>query len=111
MQSKIKELETGRHIIKQRGIEKAESIAHYESAIALTILRIKNDKIEVFEGEKIDSKMPANLVEKVAKGFCWKEKLEVEKTEAFYKAAIVGMQSIMAELNALQSINRYLDKS
>ncbi len=110
MQGKILELEQGRKIIAKRGTEKAVAISNYEREMSLTILKIKNGKITEFEDEIIDKKLPANLVEKIAKGMCWKEKLEVEKTEALYKAGIVGMQSIMAELNGLQSLNKYLEK-
>jgi predicted nucleic acid-binding Zn-ribbon protein len=110
IQTKIHELEKGRAIIKDRATDKAEAISEYEKAISLTILKIKNGMITEFEGQQIDEKLPANLVEKIAKGICWQEKLAVEKTEGFYKAAIVGMQSIMSELNGLQSLNKYLDK-
>ena len=110
MQDKIKSLEQGRTLIGKRGVDKANAISNYEKTLALTVLKIKNRKILEFEDEFIDEKLPANLVEKIAKGIVWKEKLEVEKCEALYKAGIIGMQSIMAELNALQSLNKYLDK-
>lgn len=110
MQSKISQLEKGRDVIKERAQKRANAISNYEKAISLTILKIKNGKLDDFEGEVIDSKFPANLIEKIARGICWKEKLEVEEAEGVYKAAVIGMQSLMSELNGLQSMNRYLDK-
>jgi len=49
-------------------------------------------------------------MEKIAKGICYQEKLNMELAEAQYKNAIVGMSAIQAELNGFQSIYRHLEQ-
>jgi hypothetical protein len=107
--NKIELLEKGRIIISERGNKKAQTISEYEKQMAIVIIKLKNGIEFNLDGEKI-SNPPATFLEKIARGICWKEKLEMEKSEAEYKAAIVGMTSLEAELSALQSLNRYLDK-
>ena len=109
IEQKIKLLESGRKIINERATKKAQAISDYERAIAVTILKLKNNQITEWDGQSLDSKLPANLIEKIAKGICWEEKLVVERAEGYYKAAVTGMHSIMAELNGLQSLNRHIE--
>jgi len=98
IEEKIKLLEKGRQTLAIKAKEKAEAIAEYDKKMAKTIIQMKN------EG------MPITLIERIAKGICWKEKLAKELAEAEYKNATVKMEAIMAELNGYQSINRYLEK-
>lgn len=110
IEEKIGELQAGRRQLSKRAENKANCIANYERCLSIMILQIRNGKEVEFEGEKIINPQ-AVLIEKIAKGICWNEKLESEKAEAEYKNAIVGMQSLQAELNGYQSIYRYLDKT
>jgi len=96
--------------IKDRGIEKAVASADYEKVIALTIIKLRNGKEFEFKGEII-SDPPVTIIEKIAKGICYKEKLELEKAEAMYKSLITNLQATEAQLNAYQSLNKYLDNS
>ena len=96
IEKKIRELETGRMIIRDRAEQKANAIACYDRALAIKIITLKNEKL------------PLSIVDKVARGECWKEKLEMEKAEGMYRAATSGIDSLCAELNGWQSIFRHL---
>jgi hypothetical protein len=104
---KINQLEKGRPEIIKRARKRAETISEYEKELSLAIVKLKNGMITELHGLKIDN-LPATLIEKVAKGVVYKEKLNMELADAEYKAAITGMQSLEAELNGYQSMNRYL---
>lgn len=106
--SRITLLSKGRVLIKDRAKAKAESISHYEKVLAITILKLKNEAIPEFEGNVI-GKLPVTLVEKIAKGICWREKMDSELATDEYKAVIVKMDSLKAELNGYQSMNKHLD--
>ena len=104
---KIELLETGRKELLKRARRKAEAVADYEKALATTIIKLRHDAIpEVFGFPVIN--LPATLIEKTARGLVYSEKLEMELAESEYKAAIVGMAAIQAELNGYQSVNRFL---
>ena len=107
IEEKIKTLELGRDILKEYAKNKAETISNYEKQMAIVLIRLKNGSEFDLEGEKIKNP-PASIMEKIAKGVCFKEKLDMELAEAQYKNAIVGMGAIEAELNGYQSINRFL---
>lgn len=109
IEDKIKLLEAGRKELKTRAERKAETIAEYDRRMAITMIELKNGVEVMWEGQKIQNP-PATIIEKIAKGLCWQSKLEMEKAEAFYKNAIVGLHTITAELNGLQSVNRYLSE-
>jgi hypothetical protein len=112
IEKKIRALELGRQVVTVRAEAKATAIAKLEKSLAVMVIRLKNlgsDEIVEFEGEEIKGPPPTTLVERIAKGMCWKEKLEAEEAEGRYKAAISGMESLRAELNGLQSINKHFD--
>lgn len=109
IQSKIEELRKGRQLLKDRAEQKAIAMADYDRSLAIIILKLKNGVPMEFEGEKVVNP-PVSVIEKIAKGMCWNQKLEKEKAEASYKAGITSMESLKAELNGLQSINRYLEE-
>ena len=106
---KISLLEKMRVEIRHRAVNKAEASANYDKVIALTILKLKNGAIEEFGGEP-GKGLPATVLEKIARGICWAEKLKADEAEALYKSLISNIDSVMAELCGLQSLNRYLDK-
>ena len=90
IQEKIKTLELGRELLKERAEEKAEAIANYEKQIALTLIKLKNGVEFELDGEKIVNPL-GSVLEKIAKGICYKEKLSMELAEAQYKNVIVGI--------------------
>lgn len=109
IQRYIKLLDTGREEIKQRAKHKAETIAEYDKVLTTTIIKLRNGVTLEIEGEKI-SNPPATLVEKIAKGYVWRERLEMETAESEYKNAVMGMSALEAQLNGYQSIFRHLDE-
>lgn len=109
IQNKIKLLEKGRALLEEQAITKSQTIAEYEKHLAVTIIQLKNGKEIEFEGETIVNP-PATIIEKIARGICYQDKLEMDKAEAMYKATITKIQSIQAELNGYQSIFRHLEK-
>ena len=107
IQEKIILLEKGRGQIEIAGQEKATTSGNYDKALALALIRLKNGVMLDIEGEKIENP-PASTAERIAKGICFQQKIDMEMAENKYKAIISKMQSVQAEVNALQSINRYL---
>jgi len=107
IEKKIKLLERMRVEIRERAESRAITMAEYDKQLAITIIRLKNNNIEEWEGEEM-IKLPATIIEKTAKGICWKAKLEMEKADALYKSLISNINSVQAELNGFQSINRHL---
>ncbi len=109
IQNKILKLSEGRKLIKQRAEEKSNYIGEYDRKMAITIMRLKNG--EKFSIDNVDiggDSLPGNLIEKLAKGICYKEKIDMEKAEGLYKSAVSGMRSLETEMSGLQSIFRYL---
>ena len=87
IQGKIKQLELGRDIIKERAREKAEAIGEYEKEIAKILIGLKNGKEFTLEGEVIKDP-PASITEKIARGICYQEKINAELKETEYRNAI-----------------------
>jgi len=108
IEEKIKTLELGREVLKERAEEKARAISNYDKQIAITLIRLKNGAEFELDGHKVKDPL-ATVSEKIAKGICYQERLDQELAEATYKNAIVGMQAISSELNAYQSIFRHLE--
>jgi len=107
MTKRIKALTDSRSTLKDLAITKANAITEYEKKVAITIIKLRNGMEAELEGEVI-SNPPVTVIDKVSKGMCWQEKLEMEKSEALYKAEIVCMNALQAELNGLQSLNKYV---
>lgn len=76
--------------------EKAGTIAAYEKRMAKEIVELKANG------------HPVTLVEKLAKGKCAKESIEMHTAEAMYKTTMTLIQITMAQLNALQTKSKYL---
>ena len=106
---KIEILKNCRSQLAQKGNAKAQKMAEYEKAIAVIMIRLKNGIEYELDGNKIINPQ-TTIIEKLARGIAWKEKLEQDKAETDYKSLITFIQTVEAEVNALQSINRYLDK-
>ena len=109
IRAKVKLLETGRNLMKERSKLKAETMAEYEKEIAITILKLRNGVEMKFEGQVI-VKTPVTVLDKIAKGICWRERLAMDMADNEFRAAIIGMKAIETEMTGLQSINKYFDK-
>ena len=108
MRKKIDEMAEMRQQLEERSKRKAHAISLYDNKLALIIIKLKNG-----EQMKLDDipvkKPPTTITEKIAKGICWKERLEQEEAEGLYKSLISNLEAIKAELNGLQSIFRHLE--
>jgi len=96
---KIRELEFLRRDFEKLAIEKARTMGVYDRDLRIATLRLKDE-----------GKLPATLIEKVAKGDCYKQRSNADLAEALYKIQIVKAQMVQAELNGYQSIFRHLDE-
>jgi len=110
IRKKIYEIEEIRKVIKDRGEEKARAQAVYDKELAKVLIGLKNGE-EFKLDDKIVKNPPATITEKIAKGLCWREKLAMEEAEMLYKSAISNMDAVCSQLNAWQSINRYLERA
>jgi hypothetical protein len=108
IQNKIKEIDTIRKEIKQRGIDKADAISQYEMSVSITIMKLRAGIEFQLADEKI--KNPSvTIMEKIARGICWQEKRAVELAESGYKSIIVNLEACQAQLTAMQSLFRHQD--
>jgi len=109
IENKINELEAHREAVFDAATRKADKLAQYRREKAITILKLKNKMIPSFEGVVISYPMQATLIPQIAQGMCWKECFERTEAESSYKGLITIMESLKAELNGLQSINKHLE--
>jgi len=93
--------------LDQAAEDKSSSLADYEKAVAITILKLKNGAITEFEGNPINN-IPATLIPPVARGICYKESFDKEMGETNYKSLTVKIDAKKAVLNGLQSVNKFL---
>lgn len=87
--------------------DKAQAQSDYDRAMTLTVLKLNNGHLHFQDHEPIGKIVQSNIP-LIAKGICWRECLEKESTDALYKACISNLEALKAQLNGLQSINRYL---
>ena len=104
----IDNLEGMKTKLKERSHRKAQAIANYDKSLALTIIEIRNGKGVTVDG-KLITDTGVSLADKLAKGACYQQRLEMEVAEAEYKSLIAAIEVTKAQLNGLQSINRHLD--
>ena len=98
-----------RDSLRIRAEDKANAAGEYEKAIALTIIQLKNGIPFDFEGEIIE-KPPATITEKIAKGICYRQSIQKDLTESYYKNTVLSLQTIQTIINAFQSILKYSDE-
>lgn len=104
---KIKQLELGRQMLREVLDERAIKISNYEKMLAITMIKLKNGEELSIEGNKIVNP-PATSIEKISRGICYKEKLEMEEADAKLKAHYVKINALTSELMALQNLNKNL---
>jgi len=107
MQERITLLQKARGAIKLLAVSKARAIGAYDRALAVTIVKLKNGVEMEMDGVKVLNPQ-TTIVEKIARGICFIEKINMEEADALYKAEISNMEAIKSELNGLQSLNRYI---
>ena len=106
IQEIIKQLETAKKHIKERSEKKAEASAQYDKAVASVLIGLRNGKAYELDGVAI-SEPPASIMDKVARGICWQEKLNMDLAEAEYKSLITGIELTQSQLMGWQSIFKY----
>ncbi len=110
IEKRIELLAIARKELAERASLKAVTIAEYDKALTITLIKLREGVEQEFEGHKIKG-VPATIMEKLAKGMCWQERLAMEKANAGYGVAVSGMNSLQAELNGWQSIYRHLEQT
>ena len=108
IEKKISEIDKIKSTIKERGEKKALMSANYEKQLSIVMIRLKNGIDYTVDGQ-IVSNPPATIIEKIARGICFQERLNMEESEALYKSAIINLEATMAQMNALQSLSKYLE--
>ncbi|NRA91244.1 MAG: hypothetical protein HRU26_00925 [Psychroserpens sp.] len=95
-------------LIRKLSTKRAELLSNYDKKMAITLIRLKNGYEFVLDGQKIVNP-PATVMEKIAKGICYQEKLDMEVSDAAYRSLMSNIETTKAQLNGLQSINKHLD--
>lgn len=106
IQEIIKQLETAKKHIRERSEKKAETSAHYDKAITSVLIGLKNGKSYELDGVAI-ANPPASIMDKLARGICWQEKLNMDLAEAEYKSLLTGIEIAQSQLMGWQSIYKY----
>lgn len=109
IENRISVLKTLRRSLKEVAQKKAEAISEYERELSKTIISLKNGQKFMLDGKEI-ANPPATLIEKIARGICFQEKLNCDLAETNYKSVITSINAVMAELNGWQSIYRHLEE-
>lgn len=104
---KITELEHYKNNIKKLGDAKDIESANYEKQLAKTIIKIRNGAEIEIDGQRI-SNPPVSIIEKIAKGACWSEKLRMDSAETAYKANQSMVSIAESQLNGYQSIFKHM---
>ena len=96
--------------LKVRAEDKAKAIGEYEKALAITLVKLRNGEAFEIDGQIIVDP-PVSIMDKLAKGICYKESIARDIAESNYKNAVLALESIKAIINALQSMLRYTDET
>lgn len=96
---KITELDQLKNDLHELAVDKAFQASNYESNIAKSILKLKE------EGQ------PASILEKLARGLCANDKFNMDLSESKYKNHLKIIDLTEAQLNGYQSINRHLSET
>lgn len=107
IEKRIELLAEARKLLAERASLKAVTIAEYDKALAITLIKLREGIEMEFEGHKIKG-VPVTVMEKLAKGMCWQERLAMEEANGLYGVAVSGMNSLQAELNGYQSVYKHL---
>lgn len=105
IQERIRLLGICRKELQTRAEEAAKTKSEYESELSKTIVQL------AVNGEHKDVQdQGATNREKIARGLCSDELYKMELASSRYKNAVKGMETLMAEMNGLQSIFRHLEQ-
>lgn len=98
-------LQSLRGEMESKIVKKVNFSAAYDKELAIVLVKLRNGVAFEIDGYKIQN--PAvSIMEKIAKGLCWKAGLNKDQSDAEYKALISKMDSIKIEINGLQSMKK-----
>jgi hypothetical protein len=104
----IEKISKVRTKLPERAKAMAEAVSAYDRRLAIVLIELKNGKTLELDGQMIQNP-PVGTTKEIAKGLCWKERLDKEQAEAMWRAANSNLNALLAEQNGYQSINRHLD--
>ena len=104
---KIEELELLKKELPEAIYKQGKTSSDYDKQLALIIVRLRNGSEIEFQGHTVKDP-PTTVMERIAKGICYKEALDMDTAEGKLKAIDSAIRITMAQLNGYQSINRYL---
>ena len=104
----IADVDKIKRVVRERGTRKAETASEYDKSMALVLIGLKNGIDFTLDGAVIKNP-PASTSDKIARGICYKEKLDMEVAESEYKTAIVTLHATESQLSAAQSIFRHME--
>ena len=107
IESKIEELELLKVELPKAIYAQGKASANYDKQLALTIVKLRAGAEIEFEGRMVKDP-PVTILERIAKGICYKEALDMDTAEGKLKSIDSAIKVTMAQLNGFQSINRYL---
>lgn len=106
---KITQLEELKAALESTSAQKATCEAAYDKILAQTIIGLKNGQKFTLDGQEVLSP-PISIIEKVAKGLCWKAKIDMDMADTSYRNTLKIIDITQGQMNGLQSINRYLSE-
>ena len=103
---KTREIEGLSRSLDGLAIERASKAAEYEKDLASTILKLKNGIEFELDGEIVRNP-PVTTMDKLARGICWRQRLESDVADLSYRNAMKRLDMLSGVLNAYQSLHRY----
>jgi DNA integrity scanning protein DisA with diadenylate cyclase activity len=80
----------------------------FEKKYAKTLMLLKNGIEFELDGVKIINP-PAASVKEIARGICFKEKVNVDKTELLFRGLMKTIDILTTQMDGLRSQNKYLE--
>jgi len=115
---RIKWLEALCKKLDAAGRKKADAIANYDLTLAVAMAKLARGKVSQLEwqengntkSELLPENMPATVLPKYAAGMCHKEHADLEIATNEYKSLNTKIDTLLATLNAKQSIMRHMSQ-
>ena len=110
IQLKISQLDKMKGELRPAIDEFCKAASAYDKQVAVSIVKIKNGVEVQIDPDHTIKNPPASVMERLAKGMCYQEKLTMDTAEQVLKALYTRVRITEAQLNGYQSINRYLSE-
>jgi len=94
--------------LTRRRTEFLEAEDAYRKKKAITLLKLRNGTVGPFEGCSTDD-VPVTLMPDLAKAICGVEKIRRDTAQLAYKDLYKGIEMLLSELSAWQSLYRHQD--